>query len=404
MKLLVVASSIYDRELFAKRKSITGLEIMVRDILDGVSDQIECSVFTTSLKTNGKSLGNAILLPNKTGAFISAIKNSGWKKLCEIYQNNPINNVRERLKLSMSTFIMEDYINSLKPDLINIHDLNDWNTFFVQRLIKKNHNVLLTDHLYIGTKEHSYGYNSLRKNEEAVFNLNGDFSVSFVSTGMRSRFLSDYSNFPRERAYSVVNGTNIATRQTEINQKPTIFEKTKGKKVLLCIGGYNARKNQLAIENAFREMDDTLKKKVCVFFIGVGKKLKLKKEIYQSELSDSLFYISHVSPAEISSYYHFCDGTITTSLNESFGLTIIEGFSYGKPAILFNDIDSFSDLYDEGVCEPIKEHTTTGVISAISKMIERNWDSEYIKSYVDKFSLERVQRDYLNMYCAIVGL
>ena len=399
MKLLVVASSIYDKNIFAKRKGITGLEIMVRDILDGVSDQIECSMYATHLKNKGAQLGRIQLLSNSCGLFHKVVKSVGARRFMQVLKDCNGRPFREKMELAKATILLEHYIEEIAPDIINFHDLNDWNTFLVKRLEKRGIKILLTDHLYIGTKERTYGYENLRNNEEMVFNnAPTNLYVSFVSTGMRERFLNDYPNFPKEKAFCVVNGTNVKIKDVTTMEKPAIFEKLKGKKVLLCIGAFNARKNQRQIIDTFINMGEDIKEKVAVLFIGVGRKAKIKYDQGVTGGSNSLYYVDFVAPNDMASYYNSSDGTITASLNESFGLTIIEGFCYGKPAILFNDIDSFCDLYDERVCVPIKEHTIEGIRLAVEEMIEKKWDSDYIKTYLNKFTLERVSRQYFEIY------
>ena len=399
MKLLVVASSIYDKGLFAKRRGITGLEIMLRDILDGVAGQIDCCMYATSLKNQGAQLGNIRLLPNNFTSFYRALNRVGIGRFKQLFNESNGRPLRERIKLTKATILLEQYVNEITPDIVNFHDLNDWNTFFVKRLENKGVKILLTDHLYIGIKNRTCGYVKLRNNEEKIFkNAPANLYVSFVSTGMRERFLKDYPAFPLAKIFCVVNGTNVKMKDVSTLGKPAVFEKLKGKKVLLCIGGFNARKNQHAIIDAVGKMNHKEKNEVCVLFIGAGNKFKISRILKTSKAPNSLFFIGTVPPSEMSSYYYYCDGTITTSLNESFGLTIIEGFCYGKPAILFNDIDSFKDLYDEKVCVPITEHSDKGIIKAINELTSKDWDYTYIRSYVNKFTTERVYKEYLEVY------
>lgn len=404
MKLLVVVSSIYDKDLFKKRKSITGIEIMVRDILDGVSQEIDCSVFTTSLKSKGQKIGKIKLLPNNFLSFLRIIRNVGLGGYISYVSELSEMKLAQRLKLAVSMILLDYHISSLKPDMVNIHDLNDWNTFIVKKILSKGVKVLLTVHLYIGKKDRIYGYNSLRNNEESVFNINNsNLYLSFVSTGMRERFLGDYRFFPSYRAFCIVNGTRTVVKNV-CKEKPGIFEKFRDRKVLLCIGGFTARKNQQSIIDTFKTMDLETKEKICVLFIGVGKRRLIKEYLFKTEKKQSLFYIGKVSPEEMANYYYFSDGTITTSLNESFGLTIIEGFCYGKPAILYNDIDSFHDIYDEKACVQIENHSSEKLVSAISNFLKKDWDSSYIKSITKKYSLERVQKDYVDLYNSICSL
>lgn len=399
MKVLIIASSIYDKDLFAKRRAITGLEIMVRDILDGVSTNIDCSMFATNLNSCGKVMGGIKLLPNNFVAFYKIARQRGISSFIHYYKKCRGLSCWERINLAKSAFLFEHYVSIIRPDIVNLHDLNDWNTFFVNNVGLDKVKVLLTDHLYIGNKDRTYGYGQLRKNEETIFaQVREEFFVSFVSNGMRERFLQDYPQFPPNHAYCVVNGTKTELRELSLVKKPKIYDQFTNKKFLLCIGGFTARKNQKAIIDAVKLMNENERNSLCIVFIGAGCNLKINFILKKEDVSDVIVNVETVNPTEMASYYYFCDGTITTSLNESFGLTIIEGFCYGKPAVLFDDIDSFNDIYDKDVCVPIREHSPEAVKDAILAIASRRWDPNYITSYVKKFDLSRVQKEYLELY------
>ena len=399
MKLLVVVSSIYDKDLFKKRKSITGIEIMVRDILNGVFEEIDCSVFTTSLKSKGQRIGKIELLPNDFFCFLRLTQRAGTERFKSFFSELRGMCFIQRFKLAISMTLLDYHISVLKPDIVNIHDLNDWNTYFVKKILPTGVKVLLTDHLYIGKKARTYGYRRLKENEDAIFDtLYKNLFVSFVSSGMRNRFLIDYPSFPHDNVYCVVNGTNTKGASLNDLKRPAVYNRIQGRKVLLCIGGFTARKNQQAIFDAVKLMNQEERDTIRIILIGAGRSIKMNRILQKENVADVIINVETVRPSDMASYYYYSNGTITTSLNESFGLTIIEGFCYGKPAVLFDDIDSFEDIYDKKVCVPIHNHTPADVKQAIFKAICSTWDVDYIKSYVSKFSLPRVQKDYFELY------
>jgi glycosyltransferase involved in cell wall biosynthesis len=97
-------------------------------------------------------------------------------------------------------------------------------------------------------------------------------------------------------------------------------------------------------------------------------------------------------------YYAQSDFVISTSINEAFGLTFIEGFVYGLPAITFPDLDAVPDLYDEKVMILANDRTDSSLKNAILFALEKEWDPTYIKKYAQKFSAEIMVEKYNDLY------
>ena len=104
-------------------------------------------------------------------------------------------------------------------------------------------------------------------------------------------------------------------------------------------------------------------------------------------------------------YYSKADYTITVSLNEGFGLTIVEGFVYGLPAILYNDLDSYEDIYDEKSCLTIVQRDDNALARALESAVNMRyaWDRDYIREYSKKFSMKEVGEKYIEMFNNIIN-
>jgi len=71
------------------------------------------------------------------------------------------------------------------------------------------------------------------------------------------------------------------------------------------------------------------------FVAGEGSLLGHYRNVLNSfGLSDHIFFVGSLSGDSLSKHYAYCSAVINfSSLNETFGLTVIEGFAYGKPCI-----------------------------------------------------------------------
>ena len=99
----------------------------------------------------------------------------------------------------------------------------------------------------------------------------------------------------------------------------------------------------------------------------------------------------------IHNYYYSADATILVSLQEGFGLSIIEGFVYGKPNVTYADLSSLPDVYDKGAMIVVAERNPKMLAKAMIEASQRVWDNEMIAEYSNRFSLEEMSNRYLNI-------
>ena len=82
---------------------------------------------------------------------------------------------------------------------------------------------------------------------------------------------------------------------------------------------------------------------------------------------------------------------------EGFGLSIIEGYHYGVPAVCFDRIDAFDDLYHEKCMTPVYEYSDKALANAIHKTLMQQWDKDFIRTFAQKFSNHQMASAYLNI-------
>lgn len=173
---------------------------------------------------------------------------------------------------------------------------------------------------------------------------------------------------------------------------------TDSRKKILCIGTVSERKNQIQIVNAVKLMNEEEKKALQIVFLGEDDKGMLRKEISNANCGEALLFAGKVTLKEMETFYQNAFGTITTSYNDGFGLTVIEGYSKGIPALFFSDLDSANDLYSPDVAISIKARTDRALKDAIIEFVNCNWNKNLIIDFAQRFSMKPVFDKYVYMY------
>ncbi len=111
-----------------------------------------------------------------------------------------------------------------------------------------------------------------------------------------------------------------------------------------------------------------------------GVEKKLKKQIMDLQLKDSVFLIGAIGFEEKKILLNNCDYFTLASEFESFGIVIAEALSCGKPIVLSNKTP-WRDL-EKYKCGILVENEKVSFSNAFSKIIKIKYDSKLIKDYV----------------------
>ena len=120
----------------------------------------------------------------------------------------------------------------------------------------------------------------------------------------------------------------------------------------------------------------------------------VQKRIDELGLTDRVFVLGFVPYEQMGNMYAQADLNILASINEGFGLGIIEAFVYGLPSVTFADLDAIPDLYDERAMLLCHDRTTETLADAILRTMDKEWNKQEIMQYSKNFSLEQMARNY----------
>lgn len=252
-----------------------------------------------------------------------------------------------------------------------------------------------------------FGKNYRDKDEEfmtSMLKFFADNSVpcTFISTTMLEKAMGCLSKNEKETAsFSVIlNGVS------QISKKGLAIkgsEAEDNEKICLCSGNINQRKNQYQLLKAYSMLDERVKNKLKIVLVGNLIDERVSEIINTYNLKERIVVCGAIPREELGRYFSRASFIALVSLSEGFGLSIIEGFSFGLPALLWSDLDITKDINDPNCVMMINDRSDEALASSLEKMLERKWDKEYILKYSSQFSIEKMAEKYLDWFSCCKG-
>lgn len=168
--------------------------------------------------------------------------------------------------------------------------------------------------------------------------------------------------------------------------------------LFVFVGNINPNKNQSQVVDALKEIVSEGISNIKCMFIGGGDVETLKEKVKDNNLSNVAYVLGFIDKVELPDYYSASDATILTSLTEGFGLSIVEGFVYGKPNLTFSDLPAVKDLFNEDSMLLCRDRKVSSLSSAMKEMTMRSWDKQKIQNISKEFSYEIMASKYLDFY------
>ncbi|MEX2593001.1 MAG: glycosyltransferase family 1 protein [Anditalea sp.] len=205
--------------------------------------------------------------------------------------------------------------------------------------------------------------------------------------------IKKYLKMPSLPVHVVYPSSNIGPKersQSQISPIPHPY--------FLHVGVMEKRKNLLTLVIAFSELvkkeDFQSFKLVLAGQRGPRKTLDdfdpILDLIHDLKLEEKVILPGYVSLGELENYYHHAFAYVFPSLNEGFGMPILEAFSYGLPVIIAKQ-DTLTEVGGEAVIT-VKENTPLGFEEAMRKIGEdkelRNSMTALGSNRLKKFSSE----------------
>lgn len=403
MKILLITPYITSPYHPAFLRNQTGFGYMVHDIAQYVAKIDDVDVyapmaFTPEIKVDGFK----VIKRNKC-SFLRSLRLSNI--IDGIAFNHKYKQPFKMRLRSLYVFASIGQVESMMKqyDIVHIHGCSELTDAVIKACRRHKVPFLVTLH----------GLNSFEqaiKQNEELRRYERDFlkdsvkkhnPVSFISTG-NMKTAENFIGIKATNFYVINNGCNIHIEPMTIDIRRE-YGILANDFVFAFVGNVSINKNQVQVARAWLLLPEELRSKCKVLFVGRYREDdELVKFIRKNHLENSLILCGIQPKEKVSNYFHACDSTILTSITEGFGLSIIEGFVYGKPNVTFADLPATPDLYDEGVMVVAENRTDQALTQAMVEVMHKSFDTNYISEYVHKFSFEKMAKCYHELYKNIV--
>ena len=393
MKILHLTGRVIFQNSRKYNHRTTGFGYMVKDILNGLNKQ---GVMNTIIATTDENIDNwngieivkfsnrAIIKGMKIKYFFKAI----WRILT-LYPN--IRTAANMFYYYLKLGVIIDHIRENEYDIIHIHGLGVSGLAFYDLLKKSDKSILVSLHgLSLMSNDNDNFQKRIEKKLLREF-MKRETLVTTVSTGIKKRIFM-YLKYD-ENIKVILNRTNPEFVPSEDFVFPN---KTK---IVLSVGNICTRKNQLFLLDVMKKFKDNMINDVVLLFVGQDNMNGLlQKKISDQDLHNHCIYYGQVDKKLIGNFYSKADINVIASIEEGFGLSSIEGFSYGVPTIIFEDLEAVHDIYNIHALKLVKERTVESMFNAIIWSLQNKWDKKKITEHSLKYTLEQTVLNYIEVY------
>jgi glycosyltransferase involved in cell wall biosynthesis len=406
VKVLFLSKYIYEETKPEFTINRTGFGLMVKDIAEGVSKQNYVGLLTRVI-TGGYESNNYIVFKH---TWKDVFKSFTFKFLIRgiIEAVTSRVNFRSRLKIiyfNLDNGYTKKIVKEFKPDIIHIHGIGESSKSYINLCNDLNIPYVVTLHGLIGLDD-SVLASKLSKELEKRFLQESEeknIPVTVISSGIKKRIIKSYGLKSGENINVIANGTRTnyeSAININIREKHNI---SSNNYIITCLGNISERKNQIQIVDAINSLPKEISRSITVLFLGNdGLNGMLQKRVRELELEKNFVSCGFVDKQEIPSYFKEGDLNVVASLDEGFGLSMIEGFVYGVPTVTFSDLDAIEDIYNDKAMMLVHERNQEALAESMLKALKKDWDKKWIKDYSKQFSLDKMAQNYHKLYIGIL--
>lgn len=380
----------------------TGFGYMVHDIAQYVANTDKVDIyalmaFSPQLEVDGFKI----------------IGRSRWKFLANLRLQNILDGItfnkkyKQSLKFRLRTLYIFASIGQIENklsqyDIVHIHGCSELTDAAIRACQRKKVPFLVTLH----------GLNSFKQSIKQDISINRyerdflkeaaakQYPVSFISTGNKN-LAEMFVGYKVNNFKVISNGcqTKKLCIQEDIRKVYKIDVKDF---VFAYVGNISVNKNQIQVARAWMLLPTELREKCKVLFVGkYDKNDELVKFVQKNRLEDKLILCGLQPKNRIHAFYQACNATILTSITEGFGLSIIEGFVYGKPNVTFMDLPAIPDIIDDNAMIVANDRSDEALKAAMISVMNKHFNTSFIQSYAQNFSLNNMAAKYRNLYNTI---
>ena len=435
MKVMIIAPYIYDDNIIEFTKNKTGFGIMVQNIVSSVAE-LENVVLLTRVITKEKNEKNFKILSHTWGQFFSNAKLKDWLIGIKAFFANGVT-VKDKARhvfYEVDGGYVRKQIQKEKPDIVHIHGIGTITESYIRICEEMKVRYTVTLHGLIGLND-SVSAPAYEKQIERDFLIKAEknnIPISVISSGMKARIEEKYLGKKANNITVITNGTKKSDENDTkfIREEGTLtqekfqeyysdclkqndlypklsdtyaylqYSKKNGKKILFFVGNITKNKNQM---QAVEILKNT-KVFENILLVLWGREVdngEVRKKIVEYQLHKNVILGGFNDRMDI--FWKFCDVNLFLSLNDGFGLPIIEGYMHGVPCVTFEDLDATQDLYYPEAMLKVKDRSNESVTDTLKIALDKNWKYEEIIEIGNMFSIDIMSEKYVNWYKEVMA-
>lgn len=435
MKVMIIAPYIYDDNIIEFTKNKTGFGIMVQNIVSSVA-KLENVVLLTRVITKGKNEKNFKILSHTWRQFFSNAKLKDWLIGIKAFFANGVT-VKDKARhvfYEVDGGYVRKQIQKEKPDIVHIHGIGTITESYIRICEEMKVRYTVTLHGLIGLND-SVSAPAYEKQIERDFLIKAEknnIPVSVISSGMKARIEEKYLEKKANNITVITNGTKKSNendikfireegtltqekfqeyysdclKQNDLYPKLSDtyaylqYSKKNGKKILFFVGNITKNKNQM---QAVEILKNT-KVFENILLVLWGREVdngEVRKKIAEYQLHKNVILGGFNDRMDI--FWKFCDVNLFLSLNDGFGLPIVEGYMHGVPCVTFEDLDATQDLYYPEAMLKVKDRSNESVTDTLKIALDKNWKYEEIIEIGNMFSIDIMSEKYVNWYKEVMA-
>lgn len=398
MKVLICCSNLYEDTLQQFHKNKNGFSLMVHDIAESLSEFDDVNVLTHVI-TERCTVNKVKYAAHRIIDILSKTKYQnvfeGIKNCCSFTM--PLALRLRYIYYAMDKGAIEETIKRIQPDIVSIHGIGYATKPYIDVCEKMQIPYTVTLHGLIGLDStvNAPRQDKLMENSFLKYSEKNSIPVTVISTGIKKRIIDAYSLQQGENIHVILNGTNFSNDGLPVQDIRKKYEIPDGQYVAISVGNITVNKNQIQIVRAYDMLPRRIKEKLTILFPGREVDSgEMRKLIAEKGYERNLILCGFVEREEMADYYRCADVNLFVSLNDGFGLPIIEGYVYGLPAVTFSDLDAIEDLFCPNALVLSKGRSDRDLADAIEMALIKKWDRQDIMLFSRHFTLKDMARKY----------
>lgn len=392
--------------LIGFERNRTGFGYMVMDISKSIAQKpaVKVSLITYSGITSSKVIDGIIFSKHTVlNALFKCRLSDVARGLLEFCKE--LRAPRQAVRTLISHVFLGEMVDQIQENrIIHVHGACPVSLPVIRLAIRMGRRPIVTLHGLNSIGMESGADAFTKKCERDVLSLfqTGEIALTVLTPKAKGEVLDFIGTNSGAELKAITNGIDIGSWNTEGGKFSRLREKlgiNVSTKIGLYIGNISVNKNQYQLVNMFSKLDKNSRPDVIFMLIGDSSgDVRVNEIIRNNNLEYHFRICGTLDRLDISEYYSMADFTILLSKSEGYGLSLVEGYIFGIPAIMFNDLDAAELIYSKETTILIPDRTDEKILQCLAIHRDSKWDKSTIREHGQKFDIKYVASEYLNLY------